>query len=86
MADKLEDTTPLVGISDDDTVPAHTGDDQSLLGRIINPTPQQERGVQSDQGDQPTFGSVLLNTVTGNEGREPVNPDADDGTTDNSQA
>ena len=53
---------------------------------IVNPTPQQERGVQSDQGDQPTFGSVLLNTVTGNEGREPVNPDADDGTTDNSQA
>lgn len=64
MTDQPNDTTPLVGISDDT---------ESQAG--IDHTERKE-----------SFGSVLLNTATGQEGEGEHNPDADDGTTDSSQA
>jgi len=64
MTDKLSDTTPLVGISND-----------------------SESRTDADGTEQKeSFGSVLLNTATGQEGEGEHNPDADDGTTDSSQA
>ena len=64
MTDKLSDTTPLVGISDD----------------------TESRGNADAADRKESFGSVLLNTATGQEGEGEHNPDADDGTTDSSQA
>ena len=63
MTDKLSDTTPLVGLSDDT---------------------ESQAGMDHTEKKE-SFGSVLLNTATGNEDGE-QSPDADDGTTDSSQA
>lgn len=67
MTDKLSDTTPLIGISDDTES-------------------QADAGRSEKDGKKESFGSVLLNTATGQKEGDEQNPNADDGTADSSQA
>lgn len=59
----------------DDTTPLKVAEDTNAAGKIDLPSEHYQ-----------SFGSVLLDSATGKEDVDERSPDADEGTTDNSQA
>ncbi|AWN24285.1 hypothetical protein DKM44_14475 [Deinococcus irradiatisoli] len=83
MTDKLDDTTPLAGLTPEPAPgPAHG--DEGLLGRVLNPDP--DPAYTSGDGEEPGILTALVRPLVDTDGLESRDPDADDGTTDNSQA
>ena len=83
MTDPLDDNTPLVGITEDDARLVPTNHD-TLLGRLIDPQPVDDAATR--RGDVPGLATTLIGTLSGQSADEARDPDADEGTTDNSQA
>ena len=83
MTDPLDDNTPLVGITEDDSRPAPT-DQDTLLGRLTDPQPVDDAATR--RGEVPGILTGFVETLSGQSADGKQNPDADDGTTDSSQA
>ncbi|GAA4008753.1 hypothetical protein GCM10022631_21190 [Deinococcus rubellus] len=85
MTDPLDDNTPLVGITEDDSRPAPT-DQNTLLGRLVHPQPVDDAATR--RGDVPSLATSFIETLSGQsvDGAGHADADADEGTTDNSQA
>lgn len=83
MTDKLDNNAPLVGITEDDSRPTPSEQD-TLLGRIIDPQPLHN--AAAERGDVPGLVTGFVDTLTGRTEGGDRDPDADKGTTDNSQA
>ena len=83
MTDPLDDNTPLVGITEDDSRPAPS-DQDTLLGRLIDPQPVDDAATR--RGEMPGILTSFVETLSGQSAEGEHNSDADDGTTDNSQA
>lgn len=83
MTDPLDDNTPLVGITEDDSRPVPT-DQDTLLDRLVDPQPVDDAATR--RGDVPGLATSFIETLTGRPVDGARDPDADDGTSDNSQA
>ena len=62
MTDPLDDNTPLVGITEDDSRPAPT-DQDTLLGRLIDPQPVDDAATR--RGDVPGIATGFVGTLSG---------------------
>ena len=77
MTDPLDDNTPLVGITEDDTRPAPS-DQDTLLGRLIDPQPVDDAATR--RGEMPGIAHRFRRNPVGPVGSTGEHdPDADDG-------
>lgn len=83
MTDPLDDNTPLIGITEDDSRPAPS-DQDTLLGRLIDPQPVDDAATR--RGEVPGIVNGFVATLSGQSAEGEQDADADDGTTDSSQA
>ncbi len=85
MSDKLGDTTPLAGLTPEPAPGAGQQENRSTVDRVLNPEPDAAY-TGSDRDGEPSLLGALVRPLLDADNLETRNPDADDGTTDNSQA